>query len=102
MMGRHSQLWRAARAKGDKGGIEMSDLGVCPTGEHVEHPHCGYSGCVDLRPWAKARRYRYQLEESYKAENNMHVRGDGRWLLVGSWKSFVSVGSSTPRAGIKS
>jgi hypothetical protein len=25
--------------------------------------------------------YRYRLEESYKAESNMHVRGDGRWFV---------------------
>jgi hypothetical protein len=59
----------------------MSGLGSCPTGEHISHPQCGYIGCVDLMPWAKANRYRYHLEESYRAEDNMHVRGDGRWFV---------------------
>ena len=60
---------------------ELENLGTCPTGEHVSHPQCGYTGCVDLRPWAKANRYRYRLEESYEAENNAHVKGDGRWFV---------------------
>jgi hypothetical protein len=61
---------------------EVNDLGVCPTSEHsVTYPQCGYAGCVDLRVWAKAYRYRYRLEESYKAESNMHVKGDGRWFV---------------------
>src|SRR5262249_24210310 len=54
-------------------------LGTCPTGEHVSHPRGGFIGCVDLRPWAKANRYRYRLEQSYEAENNPHVKGDARW-----------------------
>lgn len=36
---------------------------------------------MDLQPWAKANRYRYRLEESYKPENNLHVRGDERWFI---------------------
>jgi hypothetical protein len=61
--------------------MTLNDLGICPTGEHVKHPQCGYIGCVDLRAWAKAKRYRYQLEESYQAESHPHVRGDGRWYV---------------------
>jgi hypothetical protein len=62
--------------------IELNDLGTCPAREHsVTYPQCGYGGCVDLRLWAKAHRYRYRLEESYKAEINMHVKGDGRWFV---------------------
>jgi hypothetical protein len=60
---------------------DFADLGACPTGEHEKHPQCGYIGCVDLRVGAKANRYRYRLEESYKAEDSMHVRGDGRWFV---------------------
>jgi hypothetical protein len=61
---------------------QAGDLGSCPTNEHsARHPQCGFAGCVDLRPWAKANRYRFRLEESYKAENNTHVRGDGRWFV---------------------
>src|SRR5262245_28345475 len=60
---------------------ELENVGACPTGEHLSHPHCGFIGCVDLRPWAKANRYRYRLEESYEAENNAHVKGDGRWFV---------------------
>src|SRR5262245_61374771 len=60
---------------------ELENLGTCFTGEHVSHPRCGNIGCVDLRPWAKANRYRYRLEESYQAENNAHVKGDGRWFV---------------------
>ena len=26
-------------------------------------------------------RYRFRLEESYRAENNQHVKGDGRWYV---------------------
>jgi hypothetical protein len=36
--------------------------------------------CVDLRPWAKANRYRYRLEQAYQAERPEH-RGDGRWYI---------------------
>ena len=61
--------------------MELTDLGKCPTGEHENHPQCGYIGCVDLRIWAKSHRYRYWLEESYKAEDSIHVRGDGRWFV---------------------
>ena len=58
------------------------ELGHCPTGEHFpKHPQCGFAGCVDLRGWARANRYRFRLEESYRAENNAHVRGDGRWFV---------------------
>src|SRR5215471_6251005 len=60
---------------------ELENLGACPTGEHVSHPQCGYIGCVDLRPWAKANHYRYRLDESYEAEDNAHVKGDGRWFV---------------------
>ena len=34
-----------------------------------------------MRPWAKANRYRYRLEQSYQAENSAHVKGDGRWFV---------------------
>ena len=61
--------------------MELTDLGKCPTGEHEKHPQCGYIGCVDLRIWAKAHRYRYRLEGSYKAEASEHVRGDARWFV---------------------
>src|SRR5215813_13201178 len=58
-----------------------NDLGVCPTGKHVKHPQCGYIGCIDLRAWAKAHRYRYRFEESYQAESDPHVKGDSRWFV---------------------
>jgi hypothetical protein len=57
----------------------MREIGACPTGEHsVTYPRCGYVVCVDLRVWAKLNRYRFRLEDSYKAESDMHFRGDGR------------------------
>ncbi|MBI2367122.1 MAG: hypothetical protein HYV01_19290 [Deltaproteobacteria bacterium] len=60
----------------------VMDLGSCPTGQHATGSfRCGFMGCVDLRGWAKENRYRYRLEESYKAESNGHVRGDGRWFV---------------------
>ncbi len=65
-----------------RGGLNSDNLGVCPTREHsITHPQCGFAGCVDLRPWAKANRYRFRLEESYRAESSTHVRGDGRWFI---------------------
>jgi len=58
------------------------DLGSCPTGQHATGSHqCGFMGCVDLRDWAKDNRYRYRLEESYGAESDGHVKGDGRWFV---------------------
>jgi hypothetical protein len=58
------------------------DLGSCPTHKHVtDFRQCGFAGCVDLRVWAKAHRYRWRFEESYQAENDAHVRGDGRWFV---------------------
>lgn len=36
---------------------------------------------MDLRVWAKANRYRTKLEESYAAETDAHVKGDGRWYV---------------------
>ena len=36
--------------------------------------------CIDLRPWAKAKRYRWRYEESYHAEKPEN-RGDGRWYV---------------------
>ncbi len=36
--------------------------------------------CIDLRPWAKAKRYRWRFEESYQAEKPEN-RGDGRWYV---------------------
>lgn len=61
---------------------ESNLLGRCPTGEHTrDHRQCGFAGAVNLIPWAKANRYRYRLEESYKAESSSHVRGDGRWFV---------------------
>jgi len=57
-------------------------FGTCPTGQHVnDFRQCGFADCINLRPWAEANRYRYRLEESYKAENSAHVRGDGRWFV---------------------
>jgi hypothetical protein len=57
-------------------------FGTCPTGKHVtDFRQCGFAGCINLRPWANANRYRYWLEESYRAENSAHVRGDGRWFV---------------------
>ena len=62
-------------------GGSSDNLGICPTGEHsITHPQC-FAGCVDLRPWAKANRYRFRLEESYRVESSTHVRGDGRWYV---------------------
>lgn len=58
------------------------NLGSCPDGQHLtDSRQCGFAGCVDLGPWAKAHGYKYRFEESYKAENNMHIRGDGRWFI---------------------
>jgi len=63
-------------------GLNGNSLGVCPTGEHfIIHTQCGFAGCLDLRPWAKANRYRFRHEESYRAESSTHVRGDGRWYV---------------------
>jgi hypothetical protein len=60
----------------------IADLGACPTAKHVsDFRQCGFAGCVDLRVWAKAKRYKYRLEESYEAETNAHIRGDGRWFV---------------------
>lgn len=71
-------LWK----RGKEGSTALSDLGTCPTAEHpVNHPQCGFAGCVDLRLWAKANRYRFRLEESPKAESNQHVKGNGRWYV---------------------
>src|SRR6266508_4194782 len=62
--------------------IMIADLGACPTAKHVtDFRQCGFAGCVDLQVWAKAKRYRYRLEESYEAESNSHIRGDGRWFV---------------------
>jgi hypothetical protein len=36
--------------------------------------------CIDLRPWAKANRFRWHYEESYHAERPEN-RGDGRWFV---------------------
>jgi hypothetical protein len=36
--------------------------------------------CIDLRPWAKANRYRWRYEESYLAERPEN-RGDGHWYV---------------------
>ena len=38
-------------------------------------------GCIDLRPWADAHRYRWRFEESYRAEREPATRGDGRWYV---------------------
>jgi hypothetical protein len=60
----------------------MIDLGQCPTNEHArDYRQCGFAGCVDLRVWAKANRYRFRLEASYQAEDSSHVKGDGRWYV---------------------
>ena len=65
-----------------RGASNSDSLGACPTGEHsITHPQCGFAGCVDLRPWAKANRYRFRFEESYRVESSTHVRGDGRWFV---------------------
>ena len=69
------------KGNSSSGGLNNT-LGTCPTGEHsTTHPQCGFAGCVDLRPWAKANRYRFRLEESHRAENNQHIKGDGRWFV---------------------
>jgi hypothetical protein len=106
--------------------IENSSLlGICPTGKHLtDYRQCGFMGCVDLRPWAKANRCRYRLEESYKAEDNMHVRGDGRWFVeilckrgliypkggreilafstsTDAWKSLLDLGCTPHQTGDK-
>jgi hypothetical protein len=66
--------------KGNGNGEALT--GACPTGQHVsDFRQCGFAGCVDLRPWAKTHRYRYRLEESYQAESDQHVKGDGRWFV---------------------
>jgi hypothetical protein len=39
------------------------------------------SQCVDLRPLARARRWRWRFEESYQAERDLATRGDGRWYV---------------------
>ncbi len=71
-------------------GLSSDNLGVCPTREHsITHPQCGFAGCVDLRLWAKANRYRFRLEESYRAESFPHVRGDGRWYVEILCKSGI-------------
>lgn len=36
--------------------------------------------CIDLRIWAKTKRYRWRYEESYYAERPEY-RGDGRWYV---------------------
>ncbi len=36
--------------------------------------------CIDLREWA-GKRYKWRFEESYKAEKDASVRGDGRWYV---------------------
>ena len=102
----------------------LTDLGKSPTGAYANHPQCGYIGCVNLRIWAKAHRYRYRLEESYKAEDGMHVRGDGRWFVeilcrrgliypkggrellafttsTDAWRSLVEIGVKPIRVGDK-
>jgi hypothetical protein len=59
-----------------------NSMGICPTGKHLtDYRQYGFTGSVDLRPWARANRYRFRLEESFKAESNTHVRGDGRWYV---------------------
>jgi hypothetical protein len=58
------------------------NLGACPTGKHTtDFRQCDFAGCVDLKPWAKANRYRWRFEQSYQAENDLHVKGDGRWFV---------------------
>lgn len=37
--------------------------------------------CIDLRAWADKHRYRWRLEESYKAEKDPEARGDGCWYV---------------------
>jgi len=34
-----------------------------------------------IRPWAKEHRYKFRLEESYRAETDSAERGDGRWYV---------------------
>lgn len=59
-----------------------ADLGTCPTGRHtIDFGQCGYAGCVNLRPWAEAHRYRWRFEQSYHVETDPHVKGDGRWFV---------------------
>lgn len=37
--------------------------------------------CIDLRETARPRRWRWRFEESYQAEQDPAVRGDGRWYV---------------------
>jgi len=75
-------LHYTARQSVSRGGLNGDGLGVCPTREHsTTHSQYGFAGCVDLRLWAKANRYRFRLEESYRVESSTHIRGDGRWYV---------------------
>ena len=58
------------------------NLGTCPTGKHLtDFRQCGFAGCVDLREWGRIHRYKFRLEELYKAETDPHVKGDARWFV---------------------
>jgi len=50
--------------------------------------------CFDLRPWAKANRYKHRLEASYQAETPTN-RGDGRWYV----EVLCQYGLIYPRGG---
>ena len=41
-------------------------------------PRSAHEVLFDLRPWAKARRYRMRLEASFAHESDPEARGDGR------------------------
>ena len=41
-------------------------------------PRSAQEAVFDLRPWAKARRYRVRLEDSHAHESDPEARGDGR------------------------
>jgi hypothetical protein len=60
------------------------DMGACPTGQHItDFRQCGFSGCVDLRQWAKTHRYRYQLGERSPIKSSpirtLKATADGLW-----------------------
>jgi len=47
--------------------LSLETLGVCPTGEHVNHPQCGYLGCVDLRPYGFNGSRRFQPHIAWRS-----------------------------------
>ena len=47
-------------------------------GKATQAPPPQGDGVLDLRPWARARRYRVRLEASFSHESDNGARGDGR------------------------